>query len=300
MPRRPAHWLYLTGVALIVSGVASCGGNVASTGSDDGGSAEGASSGASSSPGGSSGISSDASGGSSSGNASTGSSSGGPSAGGSPGSALPTTLPCSQFGGGSAGAGPGVGSGTGGGGGSSGGINARPCSARPAVASVSTSVAHALKGPAHASGPRPPSSRSPAAPFARGLIRSPARSRFAVFRAERRADRLDRASHRWEDTDSGWLCGFHPVTRARRVARFDGMAPAGIPALIDAISHLEGVEATHVETAPRHRRSDPGRVRSPRTSRIIRPAARVSSSNSRRLSGANRAPRALRRRSGRS
>ena len=121
MPRRPTHWLYLTEVVLFVSGVASCGGNVASTGGDDGGSAEGASSGASSSPGGSSGSSSGASGGSSSGNASTGSSSGAPSAGGSPGSALPTTLPCSQFGGGPGGAGPGAGSGTGGGGGSSGG-----------------------------------------------------------------------------------------------------------------------------------------------------------------------------------
>jgi hypothetical protein len=77
--------------------------------------------------------------------------------------------------------------------------NAPSCSARRAVASISTSVAHALRAPARASGPLPPSCRSPPAPFARGPIRSPACSHFAVFRAERRADRLDRASHRWED-----------------------------------------------------------------------------------------------------
>jgi hypothetical protein len=77
-----------------------------------------------------------------------------------------------------------------------GAINARPCSARPAAASVSTSVVHALKGPAHASGPRPPSSRSPAAPFARGPIRSPVRSRFAAFRAEGRSQSVEPAFQR--------------------------------------------------------------------------------------------------------
>jgi hypothetical protein len=82
-----------------------------------------------------------------------------------------------------------------------GAINVRPCSARPAVASVSTSVAHALKGPAHASGPRPPSSHSPAAPFARGPIRTPARSRFAVFRAEGRSQSV---------VDSGGTAGASP------------------------------------------------------------------------------------------
>src|ERR1700722_17170986 len=59
--------------------------------------------------------------------------------------------------------------------------NAPSCSARRAVASISTSLAHALRALARASGPLRPSCRSPAAPFAQGPIRSPACSHFAVF-----------------------------------------------------------------------------------------------------------------------
>jgi hypothetical protein len=43
-----------------------------------------------------------------------------------------------------------------------------------------------------------------------------------------------------------------PVTRVWPMATFGRMDPAGIPALIDAIRHLEGCAAAWVESVPVH------------------------------------------------
>jgi len=45
------------------------------------------------------------------------------------------------------------------------------------------------------------------------------------------------------------------LTLARRVATLVGMDDAGLPALLDAIRHLEGCEATWIESVPVHETS---------------------------------------------